>query len=64
MTIDDCPHYDTEERKRIIASYAPHELEARTKGIGRIFPITEETITCEHRDFPSHFARIAGLDFG
>ena len=69
MTIDDAAHYTDEERKRIIASYPAHELEARTKGIpilgsGRIFPVAEEAIAIEHRDFPSHWPRIGGLDFG
>ena len=69
MTIDDVQHYSDEEKKKIIASYPAHELEARTKGIpvlgsGRIFPVPEETITCEHREFPSHWPRIGGLDFG
>jgi len=50
-------------------SYPAHELEARTKGIpvlgsGRIFPVTEETIAIEHRDFPTHWPRIGGMDFG
>jgi phage terminase large subunit-like protein len=69
MTIDDAGHYSDEEKAKIIASYPAHELEARTKGIpvlgsGRIFPVTEETIACEHRDFPPHWPRIGGLDFG
>jgi hypothetical protein len=33
MTIDDVNHYSVEEKARIVASYAPHELEARTKGV-------------------------------
>jgi phage terminase large subunit-like protein len=69
MTIDDVDHYSDEERKRIIASYPPHEVEARTKGIpvlgsGRIFPVPEATISCAHREFPSHWPRIGGMDFG
>jgi len=69
MTIDDVEHYSAEEKEKIIASYPPHELEARTKGIpvlgsGRIFPVTEELITCEQREFPSHWPRIGGMDFG
>jgi phage terminase large subunit-like protein len=69
MTIDDVKHYSPEEKQRIIASYPKHELEARTKGIpilvsGRIFPVEESKIVCEHRDFPSHWARIGGCDFG
>ena len=66
---NDVEHYRDDEKKKIIASYPAHELEARTKGIpvlgsGRIFPVTEETIAIEHRDFPSHWPRIGGMDFG
>jgi len=69
MTIDDVKHFSDEEKTRIIASYPKHELEARTKGIpilgsGRIFPVEEVKIACEHRDFPSHWPRIGGMDFG
>jgi hypothetical protein len=61
--------FSDEEKQRIIASYPKHELEARTKGIpilgsGRIFPVEEVKIACEHRDFPSHWPRIGGMDFG
>jgi phage terminase large subunit-like protein len=69
MTIEDVGHFSEEEKKRIIASYPKHEVEARTKGIpilgsGRIFPIEESRIVVEHRDFPSHWPRIGGMDFG
>jgi phage terminase large subunit-like protein len=69
MTIDDVEHYSDEERARIIASYPAHELEARTKGIptlgsGRIFPVPEDMIAIEHCDFPKHWPRIGGMDFG
>jgi phage terminase large subunit-like protein len=57
MTIDDVDHFSAEEEGKIIASYPAHEREARTKGVptlgsGRIFPVPEETIACEQRDFP------------
>jgi hypothetical protein len=69
MTIDDVNHFSAEEKQRIIASYPKHELEARTKGIpilgsGRIFPIEESRIACDHRSFPSYWPRIGGCDFG
>ena len=69
MTIDDVEHYSPDEKKKIIASYPKHELEARIKGIpvlgsGRIFPVTEESIAIDHMDFPPHFPRIGGMDFG
>lgn len=69
MTIDDVGHYSEEQKKRIIASYPAHEREARLRGIpmlgsGRIFPVTEELITCKPFQIPFTFKRLAGLDFG
>lgn len=69
MTIDDAEHYTDEDRARIIASYPPHEREARTKGIpslgsGRIFPIPEEDIVISPIPIPDHWAQIGGVDFG
>lgn len=69
MTIEDAEHISPEKRAEIIASYPPHEVEARTKGIpvlgsGRIFPVTEESITVEAFSIPKHWALIGGLDFG
>jgi phage terminase large subunit-like protein len=69
MTIDDAEHYSPEERAQIIASYPPHEREARTKGIpslgsGRIFPVTEEDILVEPFDIPKSWVQIGGMDFG
>lgn len=69
MTIDDAEHYTAEERERIVASYPPHEREARTKGVpmlgsGRIFPVPEETLAVESFAVPPHWAQIGGLDFG
>jgi hypothetical protein len=50
-------------------NYPPHEAEARVKGIpvlgsGRIFPVEESKIAIDHRDFPKHWPRIGGMDFG
>ena len=69
MTIDDAEHISPEQRAAIIASYPPHEREARVRGIpslgsGRIFPIPEESIVCEPVAIPRHWARINGIDFG
>src|ERR1700704_382967 len=49
-TIDDAPHFTAADKKRIVASYLPHEAEARIKGVpvlgsGRIFPLPEESIS-------------------
>ena len=64
-TIDDAPHFSEADKARIVASYAPHEREARTKGIpvlgsGRIFPVKEETLAIEHREFPGTGRALAG----
>ena len=69
MTIFDVDHYSKEEAEQIIASYPPHEREARAKGIptmgsGRVFPVPEDSITVDDRDIPRHWAQINGLDFG
>lgn len=69
MTIDDAEHYTPEDRAKIIASYPPHEREARTNGIpslgsGRIFPVEEERIRVEPFVIPKHWPQIGGLDFG
>jgi phage terminase large subunit-like protein len=69
MTIDDAEHYTPEERAKIIASYPPHEREARTKGIpslgsGLIFPVLEEEIIVEPISIPAIWPQIGGMDFG
>lgn len=69
MTIEDAEHISPQRRAEIIASYPPHEREARVKGLpamgsGRIYPVTEEAIRVEAFPIPSHWAQIAGLDFG
>lgn len=69
MTIDDVEHYTAEEKARIIASYPPHEREARTKGVptmgsGRVFPVAEESIKTDPIAIPKHWAQINGMDFG
>jgi len=69
MTIDDAEHYTPAEREAIIASYPAHEREARIKGIpsmgsGRVFPISEEEITCDPFQWPAFWPQIVGIDFG
>lgn len=69
MTIDDAEHYTAEEKAKIIASYQPHEREARAKGIptlgsGLIFPVLEEDIVVAPFTYPDWWKEIAGIDFG
>jgi len=69
MTIDDAEHYTPKQRADIIAGYPEHEREARAKGIpvlgsGRIFPVTDESISIDPIPIPKHWPQINGLDFG
>lgn len=69
MTIEDAEHIPEEERARIIASYPPHEREARTKGVpilgsGRIFPVAESDITVPAFAIPKFWPQIGAMDFG
>lgn len=69
MTIEDVEHYSKEEKEKIIASYPPHEREARAKGVpilgsGRVFPVSEDLIKCDPFKIPNHWVQIKGMDFG
>jgi phage terminase large subunit-like protein len=69
MTIHDAEHYTPEQRAAIIASYPAHERDARTSGIpslgsGRIFPVSDESVSVEAFPIPPHWAQLGGLDFG
>lgn len=69
MTIDDAEHYSPEQRAAIIASYPPHEREARTKGIpslgsGRIFPVAEQELQVGSFAIPKSWPQIISVDFG
>lgn len=69
MTIDDAEHYTPERRAEIVASYLPHEREARALGIpvmgsGRVFPIPEEDLRVDPFPLPPHWPQINGVDFG
>lgn len=69
MTLDDVGHYTPEQRAAILAQYPPHEREARTKGVpsmgsGKVYPVTEESITVEPFPIPDHWPRLAAMDFG
>lgn len=69
MTIDDAEHYTPEQRAQIIASYPPHEREARARGVpsmgsGLIFPVQEELIKIEAFPLPAHWPRLCAMDFG
>ncbi len=69
VTWDDAPHLDEDEKERLWASYPPHVRETRSKGVpmlgtGAVYPISDDDIVIPYFQFPHHFYRINGLDFG
>tara|TARA_R110002020_G_scaffold287099_1_gene502595 strand:- start:36373 stop:37836 length:1464 start_codon:yes stop_codon:yes gene_type:complete len=66
---DDAPHLNEETKEQLLAQYPPHERKLRSEGIpifgsGLVFPIGEDQIICDPFEIPSHWPRVAGLDFG
>ena len=69
MRLEDAEHIPAEERARVIASFPAHEREARANGVptlgsGRVFPVAESEIVYDAFDYPKHWSRIGGIDFG
>lgn len=70
MTIDDALHIPPEKRQEIIDGYAPHEREARARGVpmlgsGRIFLTLEASLIEEAIErVPIYWGKLWGLDFG
>lgn len=63
------PHLDETTKTELLSSYPVQEREARTEGkpvlgSGMVFPVKEETITCDPFAIPQSWPRICGLDFG
>ena len=66
---DDVPHLSSEEKTRLEAALAPHEKEARMKGIpsigaGAIYPVPESNYVVEPFELPPWYWRCYGLDVG
>ena len=71
---EECPHLmppilPAEELAEFEAGLAPHQREARKKGIpaigsGAIYPVTDESILCEPRPIPPHWGQSFGFDVG
>lgn len=66
---DDVPHLDDQTKKDLLAATPVHLRDARSKGVpamgsGRIFPIDEELIKVAPFEIPSHWPRLAAIDFG
>jgi phage terminase large subunit-like protein len=70
-TWDDAPHLTEERKKQILDAYPPYQRDMRSKGIpvmgkGMVYPVSQELIEYDAStiQFPDHWPRIAGLDFG
>jgi hypothetical protein len=68
-TWDDTPHLPEEAKADLLASYLPHEIEARTLGIPSIgptavYPLAQGDYTCDPFPIPVHYKRAYGLDVG
>lgn len=66
---DDIPHLDEKTKRELLAGYAPHEREARTKGTpslgaGAIYPIGDEEITCAPFRIPPFWPKAYAMDVG
>ena len=69
MTINDAEHFSEADKRRIIASYPPHERETRVNGVpymgsGRIFTFPEENLSEEPFVIPDHYALLWAIDPG
>ena len=69
VTWDDCPHLTPEIQKVMLEQLAPHERKMRSQGIpvlgsGLIYPVDTDTLKVEPFEIPSHWPRVAGIDFG
>ena len=68
-TWSDAPHLSGQAKADLLASYLPHEIEARTLGIpslgrGAVYPLSQAGYTCDPFPIPPHFPRAYGLDVG
>lgn len=69
MTIDDVEHYTDAEKAKIVASYAPHERDARSRGVpslgsGAIYPVPWSEVTVAPFRIPDYWPRAYALDVG
>lgn len=69
MGWDHVPHLSEESKAKLLASYPPHERDARSKGIpqlgsGAIYPVPESEIIVPDFEIPAHWPRVYGMDVG
>lgn len=68
-TWEDNPYLSEVDKRELIKSYRPHEIEARTRGVpslgsGMVYPVVESMILSDVFEIPDHWPRVYGLDFG
>jgi hypothetical protein len=68
-TWDDVPHLSKKQKDELWQAFPEHEREARAKGVpmlgsGRVFQVSEESITCDAAPIARHWTQIVGIDFG
>lgn len=69
LGFDDAPHLSTESKAKLLASFPPHERDARSKGIpqlgsGAIYPIPESEFVIPDIEIEPHWPRVYGMDVG
>lgn len=69
MGFDHVPHLSESSKAKLLASFPPHERDARSKGTpqlgsGAIYPVTETDIIVPDQEIPPHWPRVYGMDVG
>ena len=68
-TWDDIPHMTENDKEAAMASYSPHQRDARSKGIpalgsGVIYPVPLSEYVIKPFEIPKHWKRCYGMDVG
>lgn len=66
---DDCPWWSEEQKRDQLAACQPHLRDAISKGlptmgVGNVYPVTWEEITCKPFEIPAHYKRWFAMDVG
>lgn len=66
---DDVPHLSEQDKADLLASYPPHERDARSKGMpslgaGAIYPVAESDIIVDPFELPVWWTRSYSMDVG
>lgn len=66
---DDVPHLADSDKRQMLASYSPHEKEARSRGIpsvgsGKVYPVPESEFVIAPIKIPPHWSRGYAIDPG